>query len=113
MVCFSNLTAMGWNWLIVPFNLLPLVLWKWRAKCALWFAGVLVLWEIGMMVHPHRLTDPAYLVLVAAYIIMYARIGWPKKWNLAYQKKPVGPLTRSCADIFGNLRRRNMEGGRA
>ena len=79
MVCFSNLTAMGWNWLIVPFNLLPLVFWKWRKKWAIWFAGVLVLWETFMIFHPHRLTDPAYLVLVGAYIVMYARIGW--KWH--------------------------------
>ena len=76
MVCFSNLTAMGWNWLIVPFNLLPLVLWKWRQKWALWFAGLLMLWEAGMFFYPHRLTDPAYLVLVGAYIVMYARLGW-------------------------------------
>ena len=75
MVCFSNLTAMGWNWLIVPFNLLPLAFWKWRQKWALWFAGVLVLWEIGMMASPHRLTDPAYLVLVLAYVLVYVRIG--------------------------------------
>lgn len=73
MVCFSNLTAIGWNWLIVPFNLLPLVFWKWRRKWALWFAGVLMLWEAFMLLHPHRLTDPAYLVLVGAYIIFYLK----------------------------------------
>lgn len=81
LVVFSNLPATDWNWLIVPFNLLPLVFWKWRQKWALWFAGVLVLWEIGMIAYPHRLTDPAYLVLVFAYIVMYARIGW--KWSCA------------------------------
>ena len=78
---FSNLVVMGFNVLIVPFNLLPLVFWKWRKKWALWFAGVLMLWEIGMIAYPHRLTDPAYLVLVGAYVLMYARIGW--KWNRA------------------------------
>ena len=77
LVAFSNLPATDWNWLIVPFNLLPLVFWKWRKKWALWFAGVLVLWEAGMIFYPHRLTDPAYLVLVGAYVLMYARIGWP------------------------------------
>ena len=73
MVCFSNLTAMGWNWIIVPFNLLPLAFWKWRKKWALWFAGVLLLWEAGMIFWPHRLTDPAYLVLVGAYIVFYLK----------------------------------------
>lgn len=105
MVCFSNLTAMGWNWLIVPFNLLPLLFWKWRAKWALWFAAVLVLWEIGMVAYPHRLTDPAYLVLVIAYIIMYTRIGWQGR-----VRRPATATTttsRSCADIFNQLRRAN------
>ncbi|MBQ3806635.1 MAG: DUF4105 domain-containing protein [Kiritimatiellae bacterium] len=81
LVAFSNLPATDWNWLIVPFNLLPLVFWKWRQKWALWFAGVLVLWEIWMIAAPHRLTDPAYLVLVVAYVLMYARLGW--KWHCA------------------------------
>ena len=74
LVVFSNLPATDWNWLIVPFNLLPLIFWKWRQKWALWFAGVLVLWEAGMIFYPHRLTDPAYLVLVAAYIVFYVSV---------------------------------------
>ena len=94
LVAFSNLPATSWNWLIVPFNLLPLVLWKWRKKWALWFAGVLVLWEIGMIAYPHRLTDPAYLVLVGAYVLMYARIGW--KWNRAAEPASGGPRSAPC-----------------
>jgi len=74
LVAFSNLPATDWNWLIVPFNLLPLVFWKWRKKWALGFAGVLLLWEAGMIFYPHRLTDPAYLVLVAAYILFYISV---------------------------------------
>ncbi len=79
LVFFSDLPATSWHWLIVPFNLLPLLFWKWRWKWALWFAVVLVLWECGMVLYPHRLTDSAYLVLVVAYIGMYARIGWPQR----------------------------------
>lgn len=110
LVLISHLPATDWNWLIVPFNLLPLLFWKWRQKWALLFAAVLVLWEIGMIAYPHRLTDPAYLVLVVAYIVMYARIGWHGR-----ARRPataVHPVTRSCADIFEDLRRRNMERGR-
>ena len=73
LVFISDLFGTNWNWLLVPFNLLPLVFWKWRQKWALWFAGVLVLWEAGMIAYPHRLTDPAYLVLVGAYIIFYLK----------------------------------------
>ena len=122
LVVFSKLPSTGWNWLFVPFNILPLVFWKWRKKWAMWFAGVLVLWEIGMICWPHMLTLPAYLVLVAAYVLMYARLGW--KWNCAAMERRTaepasgGPpsvaaaakeLTRSCADIFEQLRRANAE----
>ena len=106
LVFASNLTATDWNWLIVPFNLLPLIFWRWRQKWALWFAAVLVLWEIGMIAYPHRLTDPAYLVLVAAYIVMYARIGW--QGRVRHPVTVANPTTsRSCADIFEQLRRAN------
>lgn len=73
LVAFSDLTATDWNWLIVPFNLLPLIFWYWRRKWALWFVLVLVTWEAGMILYPHRLTDPAYLVLVGAYMLFYLK----------------------------------------
>ena len=75
LVFFSNLPATSWHWLVVPFNLLPAIFWKWRRKWALWFAAALVLWECGMILSPHRLTDPAYLVIVGTYVLMYLRIG--------------------------------------
>jgi hypothetical protein len=81
LVFFSNLPATSWHWLTVPFNLLPAIFWKWRRKWALWFAAALVLWECGMILSPHRLTDPAYLVLVAAFVLMYVRIGCP--WRVS------------------------------
>jgi hypothetical protein len=106
LVVFSNLPATDWNWLIVPFNLLPHVFWKWWQKWALWFAGLLVLWEDWMISAPHRLTDPAYLVLVAAYVLMYARIGW--KWNRAAMER------RTAEPAGGRVSSRAAaEGGRA
>ena len=76
LVFISDLPATGWNWLVIPFNPLPLVFWKWRRRWALGFVGILVAWEAYMLLSPHRLTDPAYLVLVAAYAVFYAAIGW-------------------------------------
>ena len=78
LVFLSNLPATSWHWLVMPFNLLPALFWKWRRKWALWFAAALVLWECGMIFYQHRLTDPAYLVLVAAFVLMYVRIGCPR-----------------------------------
>ena len=75
LLVVSNLPATSWNWLIVPFNLLPLVFWKWRKKWALAFAAVLLVWEAGMALSPHQLTDPAYLVIALAYAVFYAKVG--------------------------------------
>ena len=105
LVFVSDLFGTNWNWLLIPFNLLPLIFWKWRAKWAIWFAALLVLWEVGMIAYPHRLTDPAYLVLVAAFIVMYARIGLQ---GIFCRSIPVDkPNTRSCADIYEKIRRDN------
>lgn len=107
LVFCSSLTATDWNWLIVPFNLLPLVFWKWRMKWAIWFAGALVVWEVGMIFYPHRLTDPAYLVLVAAFTVMYARIGWQGRVHCF--ATAANPISRSTVDIFEKLRRDNAD----
>ncbi len=109
LVLFSSLPSTGWNWLIVPFNLLPLIFWKWRELWAGWFAGLLALWVAGMILWPHFLTLPAYLVLVAAYIVMYVRIGWQgRERRLATVEKTV---SRDCSDIFEQIRRANAERG--
>ena len=75
LVCFSSLPATTWNWLIVPFNLLPLVFWRWRRYWAWPFAAVLVAWEALMVFYPHQLTDWAYVVIVTAYIVFYVKQG--------------------------------------
>ena len=74
LLLISNLPATTWNWLAVPFNLLPLVFWKWRRRWALAFAAILVLWDAFILFHPHQLTDAAYLVIVLAYIVFYLKI---------------------------------------
>lgn len=74
LVFFSSLPATGWNWLIVPFNPLPLVLWRWRRYWAWGFVAVLLAWESFMLLSPHQLTDPAYLVVVLAYVVFYAKM---------------------------------------
>jgi len=75
LVGFSNLPATTWNWLIIPFNPLPLVFWKWRRYWAWPFAGVIAIWLACMILAPHRMTDPAYYILALAYIALYVRVG--------------------------------------
>ena len=74
LVSASGLPTSCWNWLIVPFNPLPLVFWRWRRYWAWPFVAVLVAWEAFMLLSPHQLTDPAYLVIVLAYVIFYAKV---------------------------------------
>ena len=39
-----------WNWLIIPFNILPVLCWRWRRYWALPYAGIILLWCIAMSV---------------------------------------------------------------
>ena len=96
LVFVSNLPATGWNWLLVPFNPLPALLWKSRGRWSLAFAFVLLVWEAGMLLSPHRLADPAYLVLVAAYFVFYVRIPASSGGGCgACSKSEIGMRTRT------------------
>ena len=79
LLLISNLPATSWNWLIVPFNLLPLIFWKWRRWWALPFAGGLLLWDAFILLYPHQLTDTSYLVIVLAFVVFYLKIAFEGK----------------------------------
>ncbi len=74
LVFCSSLPATSWHWLVVPFNILPIVFWKWRKKWRWYFAGILLTWIGGMLLYPNLLIDPAYYILVAVYMVFCARI---------------------------------------
>lgn len=74
LVFFSTFCCTEWSWLIIPFNPLPLIFWKWRRKWALPYAIGLIIWCAFMFFWPHILTDNAYILMVAAMIISYAGI---------------------------------------
>ena len=69
IVFVSDLPASDWNWLIVPFNPLPLVFWRWRRHWRRWAAAAIAVWAVVMMLSPHQLTDPAFVVLALAYCV--------------------------------------------
>lgn len=62
-----------WNWLIVPFNILPAILWHWRRYWATPYAAVIAVWAIVMAAVPHRMTDPACLLLAWAWVAVLLR----------------------------------------
>lgn len=70
----SSLVCTEWSWLIVPFNPLPLIFWKWRCRWALPYAVVLLVWCAFMLFWPHLLTDVAYVVLTMGLVVSYVSI---------------------------------------
>ena len=74
LVFFSNLVCTEWSWLIIPFNPLPLLLWKWRRRWCLPYAFMIAIWILVMWLWPHTLTDSTYIVLAIALIVSYINI---------------------------------------
>lgn len=60
---FSDLPDTDWNWLVIPFNVLPLLLWRWREKWAVPFAAVCVLWCLAVTIPKYGMVDPTSLIL--------------------------------------------------
>ncbi len=74
LIFFSPLCCTEWSWLIIPFNPLPLLLWKWRKLWCLPYAVIIGIWVLVMWLWPHTLTDNAYIVLALALIVSYVNI---------------------------------------
>ena len=63
-------TFIVWNWLLIPFNILPAICWKWRKYWALPYAAVLAVWILVMVLVPHMLVDTTHIILALAFAIM-------------------------------------------
>ena len=73
LMYFSNLCCTSWNWLLIPFNPLPAILWYWRKKWALPYAGILLIWilvMIGLALWGHILVDWSHILLVVAWALV-------------------------------------------
>lgn len=73
LICISNLCHTDWNWLIVPFNILPTIFWSWRKYWALPYACALLIW-CGVMsyvaIWGHVLVDWPHIILVLAWTLV-------------------------------------------
>lgn len=70
LVFFSTLPCTNWSWLIVPFNLLPALGWKWRRFWALSYSIMIGIWVMGMLISPHQLVDYSMIVLAIAFMLI-------------------------------------------
>ena len=81
LVLFSDLVCTEWSWLIIPFNPMPLIFWKWRQIWCLPYAIIIGIWALVLWLWPHTLTDATYIVLAIALIASYINIFRTAKTN--------------------------------
>ncbi len=82
LVCFSSLPCTSWNWLIIPFNVLPALAWFLRRYWAIPYAVILVVWcavMTGMLLWGHVLVDWPHILLALAFAITLVRQKWIEK----------------------------------
>lgn len=72
LIFFSSLCATEWSWLLIPFNPLPVLFWKWRKIWEVPFSMLIAVWCVAMVLAPHSLTDPALIVIAMALSGAYA-----------------------------------------
>ena len=59
--------------LLLLFNPLPLIGWKWRKYWTLPYAVLLAIGVVVLLCLPHMLIDPAFLVLALSYVVLLAK----------------------------------------
>lgn len=76
----------GAGWLmLVLFNPLPLLLWKWHRYWQLPYAAVLLIELLVLVCWPRMLVDPSYIILILSYIVLF--VSEPVKRAYACKKR--------------------------
>ena len=83
-LCTQLFSSAGWLMLVL-FNPLPLLLWKWRKYWQLPYAIILLIEALVLICWPHMLVDPAYIVLLLSYIVLF---GWDTLKQIYVRRKP-------------------------
>ena len=76
LILFSNLPCTDWNWLIIPFNILPAIAWKWRKYWALPYALIILVWCLvmtGELLWGHVLVDWPHILLALSFCIVLVK----------------------------------------
>jgi len=63
LLLFSDLPCTEWNWLIIPFNPIPALCWRWRDKIATPFGIITLIWAVGVALYPHQLVETAHVLM--------------------------------------------------
>ena len=90
LVCFSSLPCTRWNWLLIPFNVLPVLAWFVRRYWAIGYAIIIVVWctvMTGMLIWGHVIVDWSHILLALALGIVLLHQGIKEKINIKSNKK--------------------------
>lgn len=77
LILFSGLPCTDWNWLIIPFNILPALAWPWRRYWALPYACVLLIWCLvmtGELLWGHVLVDWPHILLSLSFCLVLVKV---------------------------------------
>lgn len=78
LILFSGLPCTDWNWLIIPFNILPALAWPWRRYWALPYACVILIWCLvmtGELLWGHVLVDWPHILLSLSFCLVLVKVG--------------------------------------
>lgn len=78
LVVVSTLPCSGFNWLIIPFNILPAIGWHWRRYWAVPYAVLIGLWLIYTLIAPHQLAESSMVVVAIAWMIVLIKTRYEK-----------------------------------
>ena len=73
LIYFSNLCCTSWNWLLIPFNPLPLIFWHWRRYWVWLYVGILLIWTlimISLALWGHIIVDWSHILLVVSWMLI-------------------------------------------
>ena len=73
--------------MMVLFNPLPLLLWKWHKYWQLPYAVLLLIEALVLICWPHMLVDPAYIILLLSYSVLFASESIKHAYVLYKKKK--------------------------
>ena len=78
LILFSGLPCTHWNWLIIPFNIIPALAWKWRKYWALPYAAIVLVWCLvmaGEFFWGHVLVDWPHILFALSFGVMLGKNG--------------------------------------
>ncbi len=90
LLVFPSLPNTDWNWLIIPFNILPILAWRWRRYWALPYAILVFVWCLvmtGEWFFGHIIVDWSHILFALSFAIVLLKNSTFFARKLAYIKK--------------------------